>query len=119
MVLTPTKPVPREWFGRAKGARVLGLACGEGSRCPFSPRWAQSAPCLTTPRRSGKREMVARREGYDTEIVHADMTKLGHAQTRALTFFHPVSNVYIEQVEPVWRECFRVLKRAALCLRGG
>ena len=32
--------------------------------------------------------------------------------------FHPVSNVYIEQVEPVWRECFRVLKPGGTLLAG-
>ena len=28
VLLTPTKPVPREWFCRMSGARVLGLASG-------------------------------------------------------------------------------------------
>lgn len=32
--------------------------------------------------------------------------------------FHPVSNCYIEDVLPVWRECFRVLKRGGILLSG-
>ena len=30
VLLTPTKPVPRSWFGELRGARVLGLASGGG-----------------------------------------------------------------------------------------
>jgi hypothetical protein len=30
VVLTPTKPVPHEWFGNLRGKRVLGLASGGG-----------------------------------------------------------------------------------------
>ncbi|MBR6096488.1 MAG: methyltransferase domain-containing protein, partial [Oscillospiraceae bacterium] len=32
--------------------------------------------------------------------------------------FHPVSNCYIEQAEPVWRECYRILKPDGRLLSG-
>lgn len=32
--------------------------------------------------------------------------------------FHPVSNCYVEEVKPIWRECYRVLKPAGLLLAG-
>ena len=32
--------------------------------------------------------------------------------------FHPVSNCYVEEVLPVWRECFRVLKPGGMLLSG-
>ena len=35
MVLTPTKPVPHEWFGELKGKKVLGLASGGGQQMPI------------------------------------------------------------------------------------
>lgn len=31
VVLTPTKPVPHEWFGSVKGKKILGLASGGGT----------------------------------------------------------------------------------------
>ena len=35
VVLTPTKPVPHEWFGNLKGKKVLGLASGGGQQMPI------------------------------------------------------------------------------------
>jgi SAM-dependent methyltransferase len=32
--------------------------------------------------------------------------------------FHPVSNCYVREVEPIWRECFRVLKKGGVLLSG-
>lgn len=120
VVLTPTKPVPREWFGELKGARVLGLACGGGQQMPiFAALGAKCTVLDYSEAQLASERMVARREGYDIEIVHADMTKpLPFANESFDLIFHPVSNVYIEQVEPVWRECFRVLKKGGALLAG-
>ncbi|MBQ2460894.1 MAG: SAM-dependent methyltransferase, partial [Clostridia bacterium] len=35
MLLTPTRPVPKEWFGEIRGRRVLGLASGGGQQMPI------------------------------------------------------------------------------------
>lgn len=35
VVLTPTKPVPAEWFGEMKGKKLLGLASGGGQQMPI------------------------------------------------------------------------------------
>jgi len=35
VVLTPTKPVPKDWFCEMKGAEVLGLASGGGQQMPI------------------------------------------------------------------------------------
>ena len=64
-------------------------------------------------------KMVAEREGYEIEIIRADMTKpLPFADESFDIIFHPVSNCYIEHVEPVWKECFRILKKGGRLLSG-
>ena len=35
VVLTPTKPVPSEWFPPSPGCRTLCLACGGGQQGPI------------------------------------------------------------------------------------
>ena len=34
LLLTPTRPVPRNWYPKLDGARVLGLASAGGQQCP-------------------------------------------------------------------------------------
>ena len=34
LLLTPTKPVPRRWFGDLRGKKILGLASGGGQQMP-------------------------------------------------------------------------------------
>lgn len=63
--------------------------------------------------------LVARREGYEIKTVQADMTKpLPFPDESFDLIFHPVSNCYVEDVYPIWRECFRVLKRGGILLAG-
>ena len=112
VVLTPTKPVPHAWFGDLKGRKVLGLASGGGQQMPIFAALGAVCTVLDYSEKQLENERaVAQREGYDIEIVRADMTRpLPFADEAFDLIFHPVSNCYIEAVEPVWRECFRVLR---------
>jgi SAM-dependent methyltransferase len=120
VVLTPTKPVPKEWFPELKGAKVLGLASGGGQQMPLFT--ALGAECWVFDYSKCQLEserMVAEREGYEIHIVHGDMTNpLPFEDASFDMIFHPVSNCYIEDVIPVWRECFRVLKPGGVLLAG-
>ena len=63
--------------------------------------------------------VVAEREGYRINIIRADMSKpLPFADAAFDIIFHPVSNCYIEKVEPVFLECFRILKKGGVLLCG-
>ncbi|MBQ7786415.1 MAG: class I SAM-dependent methyltransferase, partial [Clostridia bacterium] len=63
--------------------------------------------------------MVAKREGYAIEILQEDMTKrLPFEDDTFDLIFHPVSNCYVEEVEGIFRECYRVLKRGGIFLGG-
>lgn len=118
--LTPTKPVPHEWFGDLRGKRVLGLASGGGQQMPIFA--ALGAICTVldySPHQLESERMVAEREGYDIRIVRADMTKrLPFDDGEFDLVFHPVSNCYVEEVRPIWRECFRVLRPGGTLLAG-
>lgn len=120
VVLTPTKPVPREWFGSLQGAKVLGLASGGGQQMPILT--AAGAECTVLDYSLAQLEserMVAEREGYSIRRVQADMTQpLPFEDGEFDLIFHPVSNCYIEEVYPLWRECARVLKEGGILLAG-
>ena len=118
--LTPTKAVPRAWFGDLRGKRVLGLASGGGQQMPiFAAAGADCAVLDYSDRQIESERMVAAREGYEIDIVQADMTKpLPFKDAAFDLIFHPVSNCYIREVLPVWRECFRALKPGGVLLSG-
>ena len=120
VLLTPTKPVPRDWFPLMNGAKLLGLASGGGQQMPiFSILGADCTVMDLSDRQLENERMVAGREGYDINIVKADMTKPFPFEDSAFDIiFHPVSNCYIEDVHHVWRECFRVLKPGGVLLSG-
>jgi SAM-dependent methyltransferase len=120
MLLTPTKPVPKQWFPPLKGLRVLGLASGGGQQMPIFA--AQGADCTVldyAKRQLESERLVAEREGYRLQIVRADMTQpLPFADAAFDLIFHPVSNCYIEDVGHVWAECHRVLRSGGLLMAG-
>lgn len=120
VVLTPTKPVPKEWFGELKGKKVLGLASGGGQQMPiFAALGAECTVLDYTPKQLEAEKLVSEREGYSIRIVRADMTKpLPFEDEEFDLIFHPVSNCYVEEVEPIFKECARVLRKGGVLLGG-
>ena len=118
--LTPTKRVPHEWFGDLRGKRVLGLASGGGQQIAiFSALGAKCTLLDYSEHQCESDRMVAEREGYEVEIIRADMTKpLPFEDGTFDLIFHPVSSCYVREVRPIWRECFRVLKPGGYLLSG-
>ena len=118
VVLTPNKPVPKEWFCEMKGAKVLGLASGGGQQMPIFAALGADCTVLDYSERQLQREIeVAKRENYEITTVRADMTQPLPFEDEAFDLiFHPVSNCYIEDVLPVWKEChyYKALRNARL-----
>ena len=120
VVLTPTKPVPKEWFCEMKEAKVLGLASGGGQQMPiFSALGAECTVLDYSEKQLQSEKEVAKRESYEINLVKADMTKPLPFEDEAFDLiFHPVSNCYIEDVVHVWKECYRILKKGGILLAG-
>ena len=120
MLLTPTKPVPHAWFGSLKGKRVLGLASGGGQQIPVFTALGAACTLLDySSRQCESEKMVAEREGYEVEIIQADMTQpFPFGDESFDLIFHPVSNCYVEEVRPIFQECYRVLKKGGIFLGG-
>ena len=120
VLLTPTKPVPHEWFGDLRGKKILGLASGGGQQMPIFA--ALGAACTVLDYSSKQIEserIVAEREGYQIRIIQGDMTNpLPFEDEEFDLVFHPVSNCYVEEVRPIWKECYRVLKHGGYLIAG-
>ena len=120
VLLTPTKFVPHDWFGDLKGKKVLGLASGGGQQMPiFAALGAKCTILDYSEEQLNSERMVAAREGYDIEIIRADMTKpLPFKYESVDLIFHPVSNCYVKDGRHVWNECARMLKKGGRLLSG-
>ena len=76
MFLTPTKPVPHEWFGKISGKKILGLASGGGQQMPIFAALGADCTVMDYSEEQLKSErIVAEREGYSIRIIRGDMTK--------------------------------------------
>ncbi|MDA7979328.1 MAG: class I SAM-dependent methyltransferase [Pirellulales bacterium] len=120
IVLTPTKPVPREWFPELPGIDVLCLASGGGQQAPIL---AAAGANVTVVDRSKQQlaqdRMVAEREGLSVRTVQTDMRDLSELRNASFDMiFHPCSNGFCPEILPVWREAFRVLRAGGVLLAG-
>ena len=99
---------------------MLGLASGGGQQMPiFAALGADCTVLDYSPLQIQSEELVAQREGYAIRCIRGDMTKpLPFADGEFDLIFHPVSNCYVQEVRPIWRECFRVLKPGGILLAG-
>lgn len=120
IILTPTKPVPKEWLGDFSGKQVLCLASGGGQQGPLLAAAGAHVVVLDASTEQLERDRwVAARDHLELKTVLGDMRDLSLFQDGEFDLIvHPVSNCFIPDVKPVWRECFRVLKNRGSLLSG-
>jgi SAM-dependent methyltransferase len=120
ILLTEQKPVPREWFPPLKGLDTLCLACGGGQQGPvLAAAGANVTVFDNSPRQLEQDRFVAEREGLAMRLVEGDMRDLSAFADEVFDFiFHPVSNLFIHEIRPVWREAYRVLRHGGTMLAG-
>lgn len=105
-------------------AEIINKWCQEGWE------WGQQMPVFTalgaactvldySGEQCRSEEMVAEREGYSIEIIQEDMSKkLPFDDESFDIIFHPVSNCYVEKVDTIFKECYRILKKGGIFLGG-
>jgi len=120
IVLTPSRPVPRDWFPPLAGASVLCLASGGGQQGPILAAAGAGVTVFdNSPAQLDQDRRVAERDGLDLRTVEGDMRDLSCFPDASFDLIvHPVSNVFVPDVRPVWREAWRVLRPGSCLLSG-
>ncbi len=118
--LTPSRPVPREWFPDLSGRDVLCLASGGGQQAPVLAAAGANVTVLdNSPRQLGQNRLVAERESLPIITVEGDMADLHIFPDQSFDLVvHPVSNVFVPAVRPVWAQAFRALRHGGALLSG-
>ncbi len=112
ILLTPYRPVPADWFPALDECDVLCLASGGGQQGPIlAAAGARVTVFDNSPKQLDQDRHVADREGLEITTVQGDMRDLSCFGSEAFDFiFHPCSNCIVDDIKPVWREAFRVLR---------
>lgn len=120
VLLTPWKPVPSEWFPDLKGIDVLCLASAGGQQAPiFAAAGANVVVFDISPKQLEQDKKAAIQNNLQLKTVVGDMADLSKFSDESFDLiFHPVSNCFIRDVNPVWREANRVLKPNGIMLAG-
>lgn len=121
VLLTPTKSVPRNWFPpQLAGLDLLCLASGGGQQGPvFSAAGANVTVFDNSPNQLAQDRYVAKREGLNLQTFEGDMADLSQFSEKSFDLiFHPVSNLFVPEIQPVWNEAYRVLRHGGTLLSG-
>ncbi len=121
IVVTPSKPVPRDWFSESLvGKKVLCLASGGGQQGPIMAAIGAEVTVFDNSLNQLEQDkFVAKREGLEIETVQGDMRDLSVFEDETFDLIiHPWSNCYIDTVFPVWKEAYRVLKKGGTLISG-
>ena len=120
VLLTPWKPVPSEWFPPLESINLLCLASAGGQQAPiFAAAGANVVVYDISPEQLKQDKKVAQRENLELQTIVGDMSDLStFPDAQFDLIFHPISNCFISDVNPVWQESFRVLKPGGTLLSG-
>lgn len=115
--LTPS-PVKSEWLAEIKGKKILCLASAGGQQGPIL---AAAGAIVTvfdlSEGQLSKDRQLAEKHQLTLSIKQGDMADLSCFADESFDIvFHPISNLYVADVNPVWQECYRVLKTGGVLM---
>lgn len=118
--LTDTLPMPQHWLPEIKDKSILCLASGGGQQGPILAAAGAKVTVLDISSKQLEQDRkVAARENLELHTLEGDMCDLTMFENNCFDIIvHPVSNVFVENIQPVWLEAYRVLKTHGILVAG-
>jgi SAM-dependent methyltransferase len=118
--VTAQKRIPKNWFPPLKGLKVLCLASGGGQQGPVLAAAGADVTVVDISEKQLDQDIyVAKRDNLQIKTVNASMSELCMFADESFDLIiHPVSNLFVENILPVWKETFRVLKYGGTLISG-
>jgi SAM-dependent methyltransferase len=113
-------PLPTDWFPPLDGLPVLCLASGGGQQGPILAAVGADVTVLdASPQQLVQDRFVATRDGLDIRLVEGDMADLSAFDDASFALIvNPPSTMFVPDVAPVWRACYRVLQPGGVLITG-
>lgn len=120
IVLTPKKAVPHIWFPALTGLKILGLASGGGQQGPILAALGADVTIFDNSEKQLQQDKtLSDKFDLNIKLVQGDMKDLSiFADNSFDLIFNPCSILFVDNVLPVWQECFRVLKPNGILMSG-
>lgn len=120
IVLTPKKAVPLAWFPPLKGLKILGLASGGGQQGPILASLGADVTIFdNSTKQLLQDKTLSDQYGLGIKTIQGDMRDLSMFKDHSFDLiFNPCSILFVDNVLPVWKECFRVLKPNGILMTG-
>ena len=120
IVLTPVKKVPKDWFPPFKGLKILGLASGGGQQGPILATLGADVTIFDNSEKQLQQdEILSNKFNLGIKTVQGDMRDLSVFEDNSFDLiFNPCSIVFVDDVLPIWKECYRVLKPGGVLMTG-
>ncbi|WP_027136744.1 class I SAM-dependent methyltransferase [Gaetbulibacter saemankumensis] len=120
IVLTPKKAVPHHWFPDLKDLKILGLASGGGQQGPILATLGAKVTIFDNSEKQLLQDKtLSDKYNLGIKTVQGDMRDLSVFSDNSFdVIFNPCSILFVDNVLPVWKECFRVLKLNGILMTG-
>ena len=121
ITVTTEKSVPRNWFPDSlAGLKILCLASGGGQQAPVLAAAGADVTVMDLSKKQLEQdEKVAERDGLTLKTVQGDMSDLSNFEDERFDMVvNPVSNLFVKDIQVVWREVSRVLKNRGILIAG-
>ncbi len=104
--------LPGHWLGDVRGRHILCLASAGGQQAPVLAAAGAAVTVFDVSQNQLDQDLrVAARDDLALTAVRGDMRDLSAFADETFDIvFNPISNLYVPDVRPVWRECHRVLR---------
>ncbi len=118
--LTPNRHVPKSWLKGIEGKDVLCLASGGGQQAPVLAAAGANVTSLDISKEQlAKDDLVAERDGLALKTIRGDMSDLSVFEDGSFDLIvQAVSNIFVPDINKVWKECRRVLRPGGELLAG-
>ncbi|MBI2784820.1 MAG: class I SAM-dependent methyltransferase [Legionella longbeachae] len=113
------KPLPETWLPKnIQNKDILCLASAGGQQAPIlAAAGARVTVFDISEKQLEQDKLVANRDNLSLEVIQGDMSDLSIFQDNSFDYIiHPISNLYVSDLKPVWNGCYRVLRTNGVLL---